>query len=82
LYQRVTQTLSQLKRLPRLRLAFVFGFAVYESFESARVAKTGHAGLPKSGEAVHRRTRGRRASAMTIRSNGSSSVIRGAAGGA
>ncbi|HTV75875.1 MAG TPA: C1 family peptidase, partial [Candidatus Baltobacteraceae bacterium] len=29
---------------------FVFGFTVYESFESAQVARTGHASLPKSGE--------------------------------
>ena len=52
LYQRVTQTLSQLKGCLASGWPFVFGFAVYESFESARVAKTGHAGLPKSGEAV------------------------------
>ena len=52
LYQRVTQTLSQLKGCLAAGYPFVFGFTVYESFESARVAKTGHAGLPKSGEAV------------------------------
>jgi len=31
---------------------FVFGFTVYESFESAQVARTGHASLPKSGETI------------------------------
>jgi len=30
----------------------VFGFTVYESFESATVAKSGHAPLPKSSESV------------------------------
>jgi C1A family cysteine protease len=29
---------------------FVFGFTVYESFEGARVAKTGKLNLPKKGE--------------------------------
>lgn len=52
LYQRVTQTLSQMKGCLASGYPFVFGFSVYESFESAQVAKTGHASLPKSGEAV------------------------------
>ncbi len=52
LYQRVAQTLGQLKGCLAAGWPFVFGFAVYESFESAQVAKTGHAMLPKSGEAV------------------------------
>jgi C1A family cysteine protease len=52
LYQRVTRTLSQLKGCLASGYPFLFGFTVYESFESAQVAKTGHAGLPKSGEAV------------------------------
>ena len=50
LYQRVTQTLSQLKGCLASGYPFVLGFTVYESFESAQVAKTGHASLPKSGE--------------------------------
>jgi C1A family cysteine protease len=50
LYQRMTQTLSQLKACLASGYSFVFGFTVYESFESAQVAKTGHASLPKSGE--------------------------------
>ena len=52
LYQRVTQTLSQLKGCLASGWPFVFGFTVYESFESASVAKTGHATLPRSGDAV------------------------------
>src|ERR1035441_1949839 len=52
LYQRMTQTLSQLKGCLASGFPFVFGFTVYESFESASVAKTGHAGLPASGDAV------------------------------
>ena len=51
-YQRVAQTLSQLKSCLASGYPFVFGFSVYESFESAQVAKTGHASLPKSGETV------------------------------
>jgi C1A family cysteine protease len=50
LYQRVTQTLSQLKGCLASGYPFVFGFTVYESFESAQVGRTGHASLPKSGE--------------------------------
>jgi len=52
LYQRVTQTLGQLKGCVVSGWPFVFGFTVYEGFESATVAKTGHASLPKSGEQV------------------------------
>jgi C1A family cysteine protease len=51
-YQRVTQSMSQLKGCLASGWPFVFGFSVYESFERATVAKTGHASLPKSGEAV------------------------------
>jgi len=50
LYQRLLQTLNQLKGCLASGYPFVFGFAVYESFEGAQVAKTGHAPLPKSGE--------------------------------
>ena len=52
LYQRVTQTLSQLKGCLASGYPFIFGFTVYDSFESASVAKTGHATLPRSGDAV------------------------------
>jgi C1A family cysteine protease len=50
LYQRVTQTLGQLKGCLASGYPFVLGFTVYESFESVQVAKTGHASLPKPGE--------------------------------
>ena len=51
-YQRVTQSLGQLKGCLASGWPFVFGFTVYESFESAAVAKSGHAPLPASGESV------------------------------
>lgn len=51
-YQRLTPILSQLKGCLASGYPFVFGFTVYESFESAQVAKTGHAALPKTGEAA------------------------------
>ena len=65
-YQRVTPTLSQLKGCLASGYPFVFGFTVYESFESAQVAKTGHASLPKSGEQSSAATRWS-ASATTTR---------------
>jgi C1A family cysteine protease len=51
-YQRLTQSLSQMKACLASGYPFVFGFAVYESFESAVVARTGRVSLPRSGEAV------------------------------
>jgi C1A family cysteine protease len=50
LYQRLTPLLSQLRGCLASGYPFVFGFTVYESFESAQVARTGHASLPKSNE--------------------------------
>jgi len=50
LYQRLTPILSRLKGYLASGYPFVFGFTVYESFESAQVARNGHASLPKSGE--------------------------------
>jgi C1A family cysteine protease len=50
LYQRVTQTLPQLKGCLAAGYPFVFGFTVYESFESQEVASTGEAPMPKAGE--------------------------------
>jgi C1A family cysteine protease len=50
LCQRMMQTLNQLKGCLASGWPFVFGFTIYESFESASVAKTGHASLPKSGD--------------------------------
>lgn len=51
-YQRVTQTMGQLKGCLAAGFPFVFGFTVYESFESPAVAKTGRAPLPKTGEQI------------------------------
>jgi C1A family cysteine protease len=50
LYQRVTQTLPQLKGCLASGYPFVFGFTVYESFESQQVASTGEAPMPTAGE--------------------------------
>jgi len=49
-YQRLVPALSQLKGCLASGYPFVFGFTVYESFESASVARTGHASLPHPGE--------------------------------
>jgi len=45
-YQRVSQVLNQLKGCLASGYPFVFGFTVYESFESKQVAQTGHASMP------------------------------------
>ena len=50
LYRRITQDLAQLKACLTEGFPFVFGFSVYESFESAAVAKSGHATLPTANE--------------------------------
>ena len=50
LYQRLTPVLSQLKGCLASGYPFVFGFTVYESFESATMARTGHAPLPAAAE--------------------------------
>lgn len=50
LYQRVTQTVNQMKGCLASGYPFVFGFSVYESFESPQVAKTGVAPMPASNE--------------------------------
>jgi C1A family cysteine protease len=49
-YQRLVQSLNQFKGCLASGYPFVFGFTVYESFESPAVAKTGNAPLPASGE--------------------------------
>jgi C1A family cysteine protease len=46
-YLRLSQTLSQLKGCLADGFPFVFGFVVYESFESQEVAKSGHAEIPR-----------------------------------
>jgi C1A family cysteine protease len=52
LYQRLVPTLNQLKGCLASGYPFVFGFTVYDSFESPAVAKTGHAPMPVPAEAV------------------------------
>ncbi len=49
-YLSVTQQLSQLKGCLAEGYPFVFGFVVYESFESQQVAETGHAPMPTANE--------------------------------
>ena len=51
LYQRLSQISNQLKGCLASGYPFVFGFAVYESFESQQVAQTGHAPMPAPTEA-------------------------------
>jgi C1A family cysteine protease len=51
-YQRILQTLGQMKGCLAAGYPFVFGFTVYENFESAAVAKSGQANLPEAGEKV------------------------------
>ena len=51
-YQRLIQSLSQMKGCLASGYPFVFGFTVYESFESSTVARTGHAPMPGSREQV------------------------------
>jgi len=49
-YSRLSHNLNQMKGCLASGYPFVFGFTVYESFESEEVAKTGEAPMPKSGE--------------------------------
>ncbi|MGD0330429.1 MAG: C1 family peptidase [Nitrososphaeria archaeon] len=51
-YQRITQISNQLKGCLASGYPFVFGFTVYESFESPQVAQTGHAPMPSPTETV------------------------------
>jgi C1A family cysteine protease len=51
-YQRVVQALSQLKGCLASGYPIVFGFTVYESFESAAVARSGKMPMPKPSEKV------------------------------
>jgi C1A family cysteine protease len=52
LYARLNQSLLQLKQCLASGYPFVFGFTVYESFESDAVASTGHAPMPVKGESA------------------------------
>jgi len=51
-YSRVAQNLSQMQGCLAAGYPFVFGFTVYESFESDAVAKTGIVPMPAQGEQV------------------------------
>jgi C1A family cysteine protease len=51
-YRRVTQRLHQMQACLAQGFPFVFGFTVYDSFESEEVAKTGDVPLPPRGETV------------------------------
>lgn len=51
-YQRLVQTLTQMKGCLAAGYPFVFGFTVYDSFEAADVTKTGVVPYPASGEKV------------------------------
>ena len=51
-YARVQQTLGQMKGCLADGYPFVFGFTVYDRFESDAVAKTGKVPLPSHGENV------------------------------
>ena len=50
-YQRLT-TIDEMRSCLADGYPFVFGFTVYDSFESATVARTGTVNMPKSGEKV------------------------------
>jgi C1A family cysteine protease len=49
-YQSIIQDLNQMKGCLASGYPFIFGFTVYESFETAAVAKSGHAPMPGWGE--------------------------------
>jgi C1A family cysteine protease len=51
-YQRVTRSLSQMKGCLASGYPFVFGFTVYDAFESTAVAQSGHLNMPQPGEQV------------------------------
>ena len=51
-YHRVSRNLDQMKGCLADGFPFVFGFTVYDSFESSAVAKTGKLNMPKKTEGV------------------------------
>ncbi len=51
-YRRIPQVLTQMRACLASGYPFVFGFTVYESFESPEVARTGVANMPKGTEKV------------------------------
>jgi C1A family cysteine protease len=56
-YQRLIQSLSQMQGCLASGYPFVFGFTVYESFESSVAARTGHAAMPGPASAFWAGTR-------------------------
>ena len=52
MYQRISRNLSQMKGCLASGYPFVLGFTVYESFESAAVARTGQMPMPAPRESV------------------------------
>jgi C1A family cysteine protease len=52
LYKRVVHNLAQMRACLASGFPFVFGFTVYESFETEQVAKTGEVPMPAAGEQV------------------------------
>jgi C1A family cysteine protease len=51
-YRRIRQQLNQMQGCLASGVPFVFGFSVYESFESDKVASTGYVPLPRRTEAL------------------------------
>ncbi len=51
-YQSVDQNLADMKGCLAAGYPFIFGFTVYESFESEAVAKTGDVPMPGAGESI------------------------------
>ncbi len=51
-YARVAQDLTQMRGCIAAGFPFVFGFTVYDSFESQEVAQTGIVPMPSPGESV------------------------------
>jgi C1A family cysteine protease len=51
-YSRLTHNLNQMKGCLASGYPFIFGFTVYESFESQAVTQTGHAPMPQPNEQV------------------------------
>jgi C1A family cysteine protease len=51
-YQRLVQSTAQMKGCLASGYPFVFGFTVYESFETPEVAQTGQVPMPAAGEQV------------------------------
>lgn len=47
-YSRLNRTLSQMKGCLAAGYPFVFGFSVYESFQTTKVKTTGHASMPNT----------------------------------